>query len=61
MEPQSHESLPIVTSLWGDIGRGVAAGAGLATVWIDRHGRGRAAHEPKPDVVVSDLRELLDN
>ena len=30
MEPQSHESLPIVTSLWGDIGRGVAAGAGLA-------------------------------
>jgi len=40
---------------------GGAAGAGLATVWIDRHGRGRAAHEPKPDVVVSDLRELLDN
>src|SRR5439155_1081396 len=25
---------------------GGAAGAGLATVWIDRHGRGRAGHQP---------------
>ncbi len=37
-----------------------AAGAGLATVWIDRNRRGRRAGDPEPDFVVGDLRELLD-
>jgi FMN phosphatase YigB (HAD superfamily) len=38
---------------------GGAAGAGLATVWIDRDRRGRRAGDPHPDFVVGDLRELL--
>jgi putative hydrolase of the HAD superfamily len=38
---------------------GGAAGAGLATVWIDRDGRGRTASDPRADVVVGDLRDLL--
>lgn len=38
---------------------GGAAGAGLATVWIDREGRGRTTRDPQPDVVVGDLRDLL--
>jgi len=36
-----------------------AAGAGLATVWIDRAGSGRQAGDPKPDFVVRDLLELI--
>lgn len=35
-----------------------AAGAGLATVWIDRDGAGRRAGDPQPDFVVRDLLEL---
>ena len=44
-------------SLRCDIGG--AAGAGLATVWIDRQGLGRQADGPQPDYVVRDLLELL--
>ena len=36
-----------------------AAGAGLATVWIDRRQSGRRAGDPTPDFVVTDLRELV--
>ena len=36
-----------------------AAGAGLATVWIDRAGSGRRDGDPKPDFVVRDLLELV--
>ena len=35
-----------------------AAGAGLATVWIDRDGSGRRPGDPQPDFVVRDLLEL---
>ncbi len=38
---------------------GGAAGAGLATVWIDGHGQGRTTSDPQPDFVVRDLRDLL--
>ena len=44
-------------SLRCDIGG--AAGAGLATVWIDRQGLGRQADGPQPDFVVRDLLEVL--
>lgn len=37
---------------------GGAAGAGLASVWIDRDGRGLGPGDPRPDFVVRDLREL---
>jgi putative hydrolase of the HAD superfamily len=36
-----------------------AAGAGLATVWIDRDGAGRGDGDPQPDFVVHDLLELV--
>lgn len=36
-----------------------AAGAGLATVWIDRVGSGLRAGDPQPDFVVRDLLELI--
>jgi len=36
-----------------------AAGAGLASVWIDRDGRNLKEGDPQPDFIVSDLRELL--
>jgi FMN phosphatase YigB (HAD superfamily) len=36
-----------------------AAGAGLATVWIDREGSGLRAGDPQPDFVVRDLLELI--
>src|SRR5207245_10529294 len=39
-------------SLRCDIGG--AAGAGLATVWIDRGGHARQAHDPQPSFVVRD-------
>ena len=45
-------------SLRCDIGG--AAAAGLATVWIDRTGRGRQAGEPEPTFVIRDLLELVD-
>jgi putative hydrolase of the HAD superfamily len=38
---------------------GGATGAGLASVWIDREGRGLQAGDPRPDFIVRDLRELL--
>lgn len=39
--------------IWG------AAGAGLATVWIDRRGTGPGAGGPLPDWIVRDLLELV--
>lgn len=36
-----------------------AAGAGLATVWLDPAGSGRRAGDPQPDFVVRDLLELV--
>jgi FMN phosphatase YigB (HAD superfamily) len=36
-----------------------AAGAGLATVWLDRAGSGRRVGDPQPDFVVRDLLELI--
>jgi FMN phosphatase YigB (HAD superfamily) len=45
-------------SLWHDIGG--ASAAGLATIWIDRAGRGRHAGEPEPTFVVRDLLDLLN-
>jgi FMN phosphatase YigB (HAD superfamily) len=36
-----------------------AAGAGLATVWIDRIGLGRRDGDPQPDFVVHDLLEVV--
>ena len=45
-------------SLRCDIGG--AGGAGFATVWIDRNGRGRPVGGPQPTFVVGDLLELID-
>jgi FMN phosphatase YigB (HAD superfamily) len=45
-------------SLRCDIGG--AAGAGLASIWIDRTGRGRHPGDPEPSLVVRDLLELID-
>jgi len=36
-----------------------ASGAGLASVWIDREGRGPCAGATRPDWTIRDLRELL--
>ncbi|HTD69532.1 MAG TPA: HAD family hydrolase [Gemmatimonadales bacterium] len=38
---------------------GGAAGAGLATVWLDPAGAGRRAGDPQPDFVVRDLLDLV--
>jgi len=38
---------------------GGAAGAGLATVWLDPAGAGRRDGDPQPDFVVRDLLELV--
>src|SRR6266550_916651 len=46
-------------SLRCDIGG--AAGAGLASVWIDRAGRGRGASDPEPTFVIGNLLELIDS
>jgi FMN phosphatase YigB (HAD superfamily) len=51
------EVLFIGDSLRCDVGG--AAGAGLATVWIDRDGYVCGAGDPQPDFVVSDLLELV--
>lgn len=45
-------------SLRCDIGG--ASAAGLATIWIDRTGRGRRDGDPQPDFVVRDLLELVN-
>ena len=37
---------------------GGATGAGLASIWIDRDGRGLEAGDPQPAAVVGDLREI---
>ena len=46
-------------SLRCDIGG--AAGAGLASIWIDRAGRGRVASDPEPTFVIGNLLELIDS
>ena len=46
-------------SLRCDIGG--ASGAGLASVWIDRAGRGRRPTDPEPTFVVRNLLELIDS
>ena len=46
-------------SLRCDIGG--AAGAGLASIWIDRAGRGREARDPEPTFVIGNLLELIDS
>src|SRR6266550_2264631 len=38
---------------------GGAAGAGLATVWLDPAGAGRRDGDPQPDFVVRDLLDLV--
>ncbi len=48
----------VFSSLRCDIGG--AAAAGLATVWIDRTGRGRQTGDPEPTFVVRNLLELVD-
>src|SRR5438094_9055623 len=45
-------------SLRCDIGG--AAGAGLASIWIDRAGRGRGASDPEPTFVIGNLLELIN-
>ena len=45
-------------SLRCDIGG--AAGAGLASIWIDRAGRGRGATDPEPTFVIGNLLELIN-
>ena len=45
-------------SLRCDIGG--AAGAGLASIWIDRSGRGRRPGDPEPTFVIRDLCELIE-
>jgi FMN phosphatase YigB (HAD superfamily) len=45
-------------SLRCDIGG--AARAGLASIWIDRTGRGRSATDPEPTFIVRDLLELIN-
>jgi len=46
-------------SLRCDIGG--AAGAGLASIWIDRAGRGRGARDPEPTLVIGNLLELIES
>ena len=46
-------------SLRCDIGG--AAGAGLASIWIDRAGRGRGARDPEPTCVIGNLLELINS
>ena len=46
-------------SLRCDIGG--AAGAGLASIWIDRAGRGREARDPEPTFVIGNLLDLIDS
>ena len=46
-------------SLRCDIGG--AAGAGLASIWIDRAGRGRGARDPEPTFVIGNLLELIES
>ena len=53
------EVLFVGDSLRCDIGG--AAGAGLASIWIDRAGRGRGASDPEPTFVIGNLLELIDS
>ncbi len=46
-------------SLRCDIGG--AAGAGLASIWIDGAGRGRGESDPEPTFVIGNLLELIDS
>lgn len=59
MEAPKSEVVFVGDSLRCDIGG--AAGAGLASIWIDRTGRGRKPGDPEPASVIRDLLELLDS
>ena len=58
-EVPTAEVVFVGDSLRCDIGG--AAGAGLASVWIDRAGRGRQPSDPEPMFIVRDLLELIDS
>jgi HAD superfamily hydrolase (TIGR01549 family) len=57
IQAPKSEVVVVGDSLRCDIGG--AAGAGLASIWIDRAGRGRGASDPEPTFVVGNLRELI--
>ncbi|MGH7530756.1 MAG: HAD family hydrolase, partial [Gemmatimonadales bacterium] len=57
MQAPRSEVVFVGDSLRCDIGG--AAGAGLASVWIDRAGRGRQPGDPEPTFVIRDLLELI--
>jgi putative hydrolase of the HAD superfamily len=56
---RTSEVVFVGDSLRCDVGG--AAGAGLASIWIDRKGRGRQPGDPEPTFVIRDLLELLDS
>lgn len=58
IKARKSEVVFVGDSLRCDIGG--AAGAGLASIWIDRTGRGRQPGDPEPTFVIRDLVELLD-
>ncbi len=57
IEAPRSEVVFVGDSLRCDIGG--AVGAGLASIWIDRLGRGRQPSDPEPILVVRDLLELI--
>ncbi len=59
IETPRSELVFVGDSLRCDIGG--AAGAGLASIWIDRTGRGRRSSDPKPTFIVGDLLELINS
>jgi HAD superfamily hydrolase (TIGR01549 family) len=58
IEAPRSEVVFVGDSLRCDIGG--AAGAGLASIWIDRTGRGRQPGDPQPILIVRDLLELIN-
>jgi putative hydrolase of the HAD superfamily len=59
IEAPRSEVVFVGDSLRCDIGG--AAGAGLASIWIDRAGRGRQATDPEPTLIVGDLLEVINS
>ncbi len=56
LDAAPHESVMVGDSLPRDIGG--ARAVGIRTVWVNRRNRSVAAHHPKPDLQVVDLRTL---
>jgi putative hydrolase of the HAD superfamily len=52
----SHEAVMVGDSLPRDIAGALAVG--IRTIWVNRRNRSAAAHHPKPDFQVADLRTL---